>query len=250
MNLRYITCSDPREDLQIADVISFLKISPMIEIGVQAAPGTMGWLRPRNVWFDVLMYYVKTNKNPLNVAVHVNYQWCDDMCSGKIPGEIAHWMRLRNKSDNKPSIRRWQLNIGDRTEKFDANAVAKLIREHPENEFIFPYNECVKNKIDALHKTGAKFLLLYDSSYGYGICPEKWNGPVYEDVPMGYAGGLSPENVVDNLNKISKVVPKNYTTWIDAEGRLMKPGTREFDLGRARAYVQKALAWQHEQNKR
>ena len=111
MNLKYITCSDPREDLQITDVLALLKTAPSVEIGVQAAPGTMGWLRPRNVWFGVLMYYVKTNKYPLNVALHVNYQWCDDMCSGKIPGEIKNWMRLRNVCDNKPSIRRLQLKL-------------------------------------------------------------------------------------------------------------------------------------------
>lgn len=250
MNLKYITCSDPREDLQITDVLALLKTAPSVEIGVQAAPGTMGWLRPRNVWFDVLMYYVKTNKYPLNVALHVNYQWCDDMCSGKIPGEIKNWMRLRNVCDNKPSIRRLQLNIGDRTQNFDANAVAKLIRLHPEHEFIFPYNDHVKDKIDELHKTGAKFSLLYDASYGYGISPDKWDAPVYDNIPMGYAGGMSPENVTENLNKISAVTPRDYTTWIDAEGRLMKPGTRHFDIDRARQYIKKALAWQDTQNQR
>ena len=250
MNLRYITCSDPRAHLAVVDVMHFLKKYPIVELGVQASPGAMSFGRPRNIWFDLIAHSASVSRIQVNVAVHVNYQWCDDMCSGKIPGEIQNWMRLRNISDNKPSIRRWQLNIGDRTERFDANAIAKLIRTHPENEFIFPYNDGVKDKIDALYKTGAKFSLLYDSSYGYGISPDKWNGPVYPDIPMGYAGGLSPENVADNLNKISKIVPKNYTTWIDAEGRLMKPGTREFDLERARDYIQNALAWQHKQNKR
>lgn len=250
MNLRYVTCSDPRQDLAVVDVMNFLKNYPIAELGVQAHPSAMSFGLPRNIWLDLITRSASVARTPVNIAVHVNYEWCDDLCSGKMPYEIKSWMNRFNIYNNRPVIRRWQLNIGDRTRNFDAAAIAKLIRECPRIEFIFPYNDGVKDKIDALYKTGAKFSLLYDSSYGYGICPEKWNGPVYKDIPMGYAGGLSPENVVDNLNKISKQVPENYTTWIDAEGRLMKPGTREFDLMRARAYVQNALAWQDKQNKR
>ena len=43
-------------------------------------------------------------------------------------------------------------------------------------------------KISALYKTNAKFSLMYDSSYGYGICPDRWNPPVYNNKNMGYAG--------------------------------------------------------------
>ena len=250
MNLRYITCSDPREDLAIVDVMGLLKMSTLVEIGVQASPGTMSMFKPRKLWFDVLLFHVSTCDRPVNVALHVNYQWCDDMCVGQIPFELKQWLKLRNRTNGRPTIRRWQLNIGDRTEKFDSGALARLIREHPEQEFIFPYNETVRDKIELLRKTGAKFSLLYDSSYGYGISPEKWESPVYMDTSMGYAGGLSPENITENLDKINAVTPHDYYTWIDAEGRLMKPGTREFDLERARNYVKNALAWQEKQNKR
>jgi len=250
MNLRYITCSDPREHLPVPDVISLLKMSPLVEIGIQTSSGTMSQSKPRKLWFDVLMFHVVNNPHPLNVALHINYDWCDDLCSGKIPYELGTWLKMRNRRTDGPAIRRWQLNIGDRTQNFDAASVARLIRSHPEQEFILPYNDKVKSKIEFLYKTGEKFSLLYDSSYGYGVSPENWNAPVYITHPMGYAGGLSPENVSENLNKISAVTPRDYSTWIDAEGRLMKPGTRQFDIDRARQYVRNALAWQEAQNKR
>jgi hypothetical protein len=88
---------------------------------------------------------------------------------------------------------------------------------------------------------------MYDSSYGYGICPDRWNPPVYNDRNMGYAGGLSPENVAQNLEKISQVVPKDYTTWIDAEGKLMKPNSRTWDMKNVTNYVKNALAWEANQ---
>lgn len=250
MNLRYITCSDPREHLAVADVIRLLKMSPLVEIGIQASSSTMSQLKPRKLWFDVLMFHVVNNSRPLNIALHINYDWCDDLCSGKIPYELDGWLKMQRRGNGGPAIRRWQLNIGDRTKKFDSGAIARLIRSHPEQEFILPYNEMVKDRVDLLYKTGAKFSLLYDASYGYGKSPERWNAPVYNTHPMGYAGGLSPENVSENLDKISENLPSNYYTWIDAEGRLMKPGTRQFDIERARQYVQNALAWQDSQNKR
>ncbi len=249
MNLRYITCSDPREDVKIGDIMRLLRYAPNVEIGLQASPGPMSSGNPRNVWFKNLMTLVVNYDIPLNVAVHVNYSWCDKMCMGQIPSELTELMKVTRSGINTPAIKRWQLNIGDGANNFDANAIAKLIHDHPQNEFIFPYNAGVHDKIEQLHKTGAPFSLLYDASYGYGIAPDKWNPPVYETHPMGYAGGLSPENVAMNLQKISRQVPKNYTTWIDAQGRLMRPNTRHFDVNRARSYIENALRWT-EQNHR
>lgn len=243
MKLRYVTCSDPREDVSMNDMMRLMRYAPQVEIGIQAHPSAMSNGMPRNAWFENLMTLVANIDMPLNVAVHVNYQWCDKMCMGQIPPELAEWMKIKRTRTNVPVIRRWQLNIGDGTKNWDANAVAKLIAAHPENEFIFPYNASVAPKIEQLNKTGAKFSLLYDSSYGYGITPEKWNAPVYDTHPMGYAGGLSPENVAKQLTKIAQQVPANYATWIDAEGRLMRPNTRQFDVARAISYVENALRW-------
>lgn len=247
MNLKYITCSDPRETVNLDDLKRLTQLSPKVEIGMQSHPSAMKQGMDRYAWFNEFISWAQNQIMPVNIAMHVNYQWCDAICSGNIPTEIARWMDLRNKNSGAPVIKRWQLNVGDGTFNFNADRVAKLIDTFPENEFIFPYNAGVAQKIDLLRHTGANFSLLYDSSYGYGICPDKWNAPVYKDVPMGYAGGLSSENVSENLNKISGVVPENYTTWIDAEGRLMQPYERTWDMERVRGYIQNALNWDAQQ---
>lgn len=249
MNLKYITCSDPREDISVSEMMRLLHFAPQIEIGVQASPGAMATGRPRHKWFQQLMSLVSNIDTPLNVALHVNYSWCNDMCSGRIPPEIQEWLMLRHVRTNAPAVRRIQLNIGDGTNAFDANKTAKLIHDFPDHEFIFPYNSVVSSQVAKLHDTGANFSLLYDSSYGYGKSPDAWYGPVYSSHPMGYAGGLSPENVAQNLDLISEQLPSDYTTWIDAEGRLMKPGTRQMDLSRARSYVDIALRWSEYKSK-
>ena len=243
MKLTYITCSDPREDVSHNDIMRLLKYAPQVEIGIQAHPSAMSSGYPRNNWFNGLMQLVRNIDMGLNVAVHVNYQWCDKMCTGQIPNEIRDWMNMQRKFGREPAIKRWQLNIGDGTKTWDTKAVAKLIADHPEHEFIFPYNQTVHDKIDELNKTGVNFSLLYDSSYGYGRLPDSWAPPVYNNHKMGYAGGLGPDNVADNLGKIAQQMPTDYRTWIDAEGKLMVPGTRKFDPQRAMTYVKNALAW-------
>ena len=71
--------------------------------------------------------------------------------------------------------------------------------------------------------------------------------------PMGYSGGMSPDNVIGNLRQINKILPNDYPTWIDAEGKLKsndlfdeKP---KFDVELAKAYVTRANIWK-KQNSR
>ena len=242
MNLRYITCSDPRENLNLYDVIDLLKISPLAELGIQAHPSAMSVDKPRWKWFDDLLYIVECTIPQPNIALHINYQWSDEICGeGNWPVDIQPFLRKEHLFTGKPVVSRIQLNIGDGTTKFNAQKLSELISYHHDMEFVLPYNEKVAPQIEQLKSTGTKFKLLFDGSYGAGKSPENWQKPVYDNIQFGYAGGMSPENVIKNLNKISQILPRNYKTWIDAEGQLRTNGA--MDLNKARAYLNNALKW-------
>ena len=245
MKLRYITCSDPRENISVPSILNFAEKYPMVELGIQAHSGPMSYNGPRNSWFKQIVYVCSQMPIQPNIALHINYEWCDCMCRGIIPLEISDFVHARNKFTDAPVIKRIQLNIGDKTCLFNPDELAKLIKRQNDQEFILPYNKKVAPQIEQLKSTGAKFSLLFDGSYGAGIEPEKWQSPVYEDIPNGYAGGLGPGNVAKNLDKINNVVPKNYETWIDAEGRLRDEyATFSFSLNLAEKYIKEAIAWQ------
>lgn len=73
---------------------------------------------------------------------------------------------------------------------------------------------------------------------------------IREDIPVNKAIDLlriSSENVIQNLDKIAKVAGDRADVWIDAEGKLMKPGTRIFYLNRAKQYINAAVRWQQKQ---
>lgn len=242
MQLKYITCSDPRETVKYSDLHLLSLLSPKVEFGIQAHPSAMAEGLPRNQWFNTML---KSPTNKFNLALHINYQWCDDFCSGIIPAEILKWLHTYKPYDQGPRIKRIQLNVGDGTvATLNTTKLAKVMQSFPSHEFILPYNPKLKDFIEKMHNTGAKFSLLYDNSYGRGICPNTWDGPVYENHVQGYAGGLCGENIKQNLKKISEKLPENYETWIDAEGRLMVPGTRHMDFWRARKYILGALEFE------
>ena len=250
MKLRYVTCSDPREYNGIKSIISLARL-PHAEIAVQCHPSKMSKGMPRNIWFEQLLHEFK-QIDRVKLAIHINNEWAQDICTkGIIPDIIYDWMKIE-KSHNRPLIKRIQLNMSQNTaDNIDINGLHAIFYEFRHTEFIFQYNDKTKDAIEKLHKSGAKFSLLFDASGGNGVSPENWQKPVYTEHPMGYSGGLSPTNVVQNLKKIEKLVPDNQDIWIDAEGKLKSSddlfdNKPKFDPELAKVYVRKANLWQRQ----
>lgn len=247
MKLRRITCSDPREHNSIKSIIDLAHL-PHAEIAVQCHPSKMSDGMPRNIWFNELLHETLQTSRIL-LAIHVNAEWADSICrQGKIPEIVLNWLKTERCRYN-PIIKRIQLNMSKTTaDNINAKLLAEIIHDFPRQEFIFQYNDKTQNGIKKLHRTGAKFSLLYDMSGGNGIQPETWEKPVYKTHPMGYSGGISPENVMQNLGKINKILPNDYETWIDAEGKLKSMTLFDekplFDASLAKEYVRRANLWQ------
>ena len=255
MKIDTITCSDPREDTPPEKLVAFMNEFPNVEVAVQATPSKIGPGLARRAWFEQLLHLVRNNPVPLKLAMHVNMEYCDRMCTGQIPQGLREWFNARRIND-MPVIRRWQINYsGSKTQVFDPGAMAEMIINHPNNEFIMQHNpqSDARNVWPTIrretYRVGRLWCLplcprvsvLYDASGGNGKSPEKWLPP-YEWCNTGYSGGLRPENVTDELHKIAAVADGAHI-WIDAEGGLKTPGTKTFDFDRARDYVRAANNW-------
>ena len=247
MKLRFITASDPREHNSVKSIIELAHL-PHAEIAVQCHPSKMSDGMPRNVWFNKLLHAANQVLH-INLAMHINSEWANEICAnGKIPGIVLNWMQIE-KTHNQPLVRRIQLNMPRETaNNINADALAQIIHNFKNHEFILQYNDKTKDAIEKLHKTGARFSLLFDASGGNGVSPSEWKKPIYETHPMGYSGGMSPTNVMRNLNEINAVVPENRWIWIDAEGKLKSATLFDekplFDVDLARDYIQRANLWQ------
>ena len=243
MDLRYITCSGANEENYTAELVSLGRLSDKVEIGIVTSQHTMRANSVRNKWFNQILR--ENIQNEVNLAMHIGGDWCTDFCNGKIAPELKQWLAARKYATNRPAIPRWQLNIGNGMNLRNENEMAAIIADYPDNEFIFSFNDnpLVVSYISRLYDTGVPFSLLFDSSYGTGRSPVKWETPRFAGHAHGYAGGLSGENVAEQLTRISNVIPFSYNTWIDAEFKLKKPGTMQFDTRRAETYVRGALNW-------
>ena len=248
MKLRYITCSDPREHNSIDSIMELAQL-PNAEIAVQCHPSKMSKGMPRNVWFEELLSHAYWAEKPINLAIHINAEWAYSICvAGKIPDIVLDWFKAQMCYD-MPLIQRIQLNMSKAAaDNTNVETLAKIIHDFPKQEFILQYNDKTKDTVEKLHQTGAHFSLLFDASGGNGISPTTWQKPVYRTHPMGYSGGISPLNVIQNLDSISKVVPLFRKVWIDAEGKLKSPNLftekPAFDVSLAADYVNRANLWQ------
>lgn len=244
MQLKYITCSDPREFNNINDIISLGNISPLVEIAVQSHPSKMSPGMPRFQWFQELILQVATNKSSkINLAMHVNREYCDTICRfGEIPIEIKQFFDFADEKGN-PIVKRIQLNMPkDAAENINIKKLSELISNRPTQEFILQYNDKTKDIVHRIGQTATKFSVLYDASGGCGLLPSAWEKPVFQNHFQGYAGGISPDNVTYNLDKIDSVVwEKKRPIWIDAEGKLKQNDMFNIDL--AKKYIQNALNW-------
>ncbi len=242
MDLRYITCSDPREDTSIPDVLTFLRQNPRAELAVQAHPSRMSAGMPRRQWFETLLSTAATTRVAPNLAVHVNMEWCDMFCQGELTPDLKDWLTRTHQNDT-PLVRRIQINLsGSHSPTFHPIAISRIINEFPDHEFIFQYTYPQGMRMRRLANTGARFSVLYDASGGTGRTPRVTGRPFAYALSTGYSGGISPDNVAARLEKIA---PKagNQPIWIDAEGGLKSPTTHHFALNQAQAYVQNAMTW-------
>ena len=245
MNIKYITCSDPRNYNSHDELFDLWNLDKRVEIAVQMHPGKVSPDTERYNWIKQLVdkiYPMPLWAKP-NLAIHVNCDWCDEICNGKIPRALEPLFNACSYYSFSPIVGRIQLNMPQKTaDNFDAQKLKSLIDCFPTQDFIIQYNTRTQNAVNELHKAGAKFQLLFDASGGRGIDAATWCAPVFPGKHMqGYSGGLSPENIQDNLNKISAVAD-SHTIWLDAEGKL-KTDDR-FDVKRAAAYIKNVLAWE------
>lgn len=244
MRLNRIVLSGANEYTDAEALISLCGKLSFVEIGIQVSGDKAFFGSARYWWIHTLVHY-SSPKIPL--ALHLNKNWVEDFCTGKLPPELETFLKFRHHN-GKPVFERIQLNfkIGrEKTPDMDT-LLATMRRYQPGHKFILSYNDSNKEFIRQIYKSGfAIDALLHDSSFGEGISPAQRAAPVFADVYQGYAGGLSPDNVTDELDKINAVVPRGKCFFIDAEGKL-KGEDGHLSLAKCEKFVSKASFWAYE----
>ncbi len=218
------------------DLIAVTRDYPFVEWGMLLSKNytnhTTGAQRfPSLEWVKLILATSSLCK--LRLSAHVCGRWVRDICSGG--DELLKDLG----TDLLSQFDRMQLNFHAMPHKADIDAMAARLTLYHKlgiRQFILQLDGVNDMMLAPLRQRGLDVVGLYDLSGGAGILPGEWKKVA--DGYCGYAGGLSPENVAGELERIAAI--ETYPIWIDAETHLRSKGGTQFDLEKVRAFLEQA----------
>lgn len=139
-------------------------------------------------------------------------------------------------------FQRYQLNFHGESisEKFASNLLK--VEELKSHQIIVQMDGVNNWVLDFLLENGLDAVGLFDESHGAGVLPEKW--PIAKQSLVGYAGGLGPENIKEQLKSIEKVSKANF--WIDMETKVRTNDI--FDLDKCRKVLEICMEYKNQRS--
>ena len=162
----------------------------------------------------------------MNLSTHVCGAWVRQMFVGKMD-----WINLPVVANVSQRV---QINT-HAEEHVSTRQMMDTLEKRSESQFIFQWDGVNNHLIYAAKACGLNVAALFDTSGGAGVLPEKWLSPANE-FPCGYAGGLGPDNVMEQVRKIEAVCRKPY--WIDMERRVRTEDDSALDMAAVRSVLE------------
>jgi hypothetical protein len=216
-----VTGADERTSLE--DLLRLTRLSPVVEIGLLYTETPEGRNRyPRREWLKETVEALGKR-----CAVHI--------CGG-----AARKLAIRRPDWLRPAGR-VQVNGDVSVEELFAFCrpfgYAEVITQHA------PGRTGLCNANPSHHDNprffAARHSMLVDATGGRGKSPQKWGRPNTWK-PVGFAGGLGPDNLAQELPKIAAVARDPW--WVDMEGKL-RDEDDWFSAGLAEKAICTFLEW-------
>lgn len=238
MNLTKITVTGADDSISPLDVLALSDKYRFAEFGILLgrSAGDAGMPRfPSLKWVDKIVN-LKYSAMNLNLSAHICGGWVREIMLGE-------WSLTRTPALGLliSEVDRIQLNFHAVSHAVDEsrflNGLAHDLFEN--KQFIFQYDNVNNHFLNIATRSGINAVPLFDLSHGAGVLAESWPSSEPFDHGCGYAGGLAPENVAEQLYKIEKVCGEKEI-WIDAETKLRSSNDKQFDLAKVEAFLKAA----------
>lgn len=191
---------------------------------------------PSENWLLALANFKKHAGSELALSCHLCGSWVREILVGK--HNFLHELTPEVWS----IFDRVQINTHAEVHEYSDNGIAKL-NLFPDKQFIFQIDNVNTHLLAMAKEAEVNYAGLFDLSHGIGKLPENWPDLI-TGVECGYAGGLGPENLKEQIERIEEKAG-NTTIWIDMETRVRSNNDRQFDLSKviqcleiAKPYIQ------------
>jgi N-(5'phosphoribosyl)anthranilate (PRA) isomerase len=229
MNLTIVTLTGADDTTDVGELVALSKEYPWVEWGILVSQKQEGHGRfPSRSWID--RFTAAAREHRLRVATHLCGKWVRQL----LVGEIA-WGDLPSCFGVSQRI---QINTHAEPHVSTLRMMAHLLTlQSVGRKVIFQWDGVNDHLAAAARAYGVECGILFDKSGGAGELPDSWPA-AHPTLPCGYAGGLGPDNVVAQIQRIEAVCSQPY--WIDMEGRLRT--NDRFNLRAARAVLAQTAA--------
>jgi hypothetical protein len=241
MKINLVTVTGADDSTPVESLLAIAEKFPFVEFGILLSRGSMGRMRfPSTEWLNNLV--TLAGERRLNLSGHLCGAWVRELLVGKWPE--SELRAIHPEFTNADIFKRWQINTHGHPHKSKLPELCAIVNELSKRgqTVIFQNDKVNTATIAGVDTAGCENIAtLFDLSHGAGVLPENWPAPV-PGIYCGYAGGLSPANVADQLKKLEPIVG-DTAIWIDAETHLRTPDDTIFSLDKVHDFLTAAAPW-------
>jgi hypothetical protein len=226
--IKTVTVTGADDSNNVADLVEIQKRFPFVEWGILVSGSSQGGNRfPTEEWMRGLL----PHKDELTLSGHICGKWVRDLCKGEnsLYVDMPFFDGL---------FSRYQLNFHAYHHRIEDNeSFVSTIASLHASQIIFQFDDVNNGLLTSALYGGVDAVPLFDTSGGAGVLPQEW--PEATSWYTGYAGGLSPENLAEQMELILEKCGEG-PIWIDAETWLRSDGDQTFDLDKVVAFLEAA----------
>tara|TARA_Y100000034_G_scaffold136240_1_gene211737 strand:- start:1594 stop:2337 length:744 start_codon:yes stop_codon:yes gene_type:complete len=236
-----VTITGADDSIKPQELIGMSDIYPFVEWGILLSKSSEGKNRfPSLEWMEELQGVTRDWKdnyisNP-NLSGHICGRWVRDICKGE-------WSFITDRPSICQMFDRFQLNFHAQLHKLDREKFLIPLNGVCVNyakQLIFQMDDVNNDILDIARQRTVDAVPLFDISGGKGILPEEW--PQARNMYCGYAGGLSPDNIEEQMEKIEKVAGDG-PIWVDVETHVRSDDDKLFDMDKVEMFLHRISPW-------
>jgi phosphoribosylanthranilate isomerase len=241
MILDRVTVTGADDSIKPEDLIPLSKRFPFVEWGILLSKSQEGSARfPTLSWMQHLLEVQESlGDEKMALSGHLCGRWVRDVCAG-------NWTFVNDRPTICHMFPRIQLNFHAQIHTIDRQAFFEGYKKAAggPGQLIFQMDNVNNSLLKQARTIDINAVALFDLSGGAGILPNSWPKPeccyTGECYYTGYAGGLSPDNVAEQIEKIKLVAPGEQRIWIDCERRVRSEDDSKFDLEKVARFLENA----------